>query len=271
MVDPFAIVRPYLQPITHSLPPAIQEPLTALLTPKCYQILIDDINPLASPSCIKLAVSKAIGIGIIAASSVVKIPQLLKLLNARSAQGVSFLSYLLETTAYAINLAYNFRKGNPFSTYGETALILIQNVAIAVMVLTFSSKSSTRGVPWPAIFVAGVAAAAYALFSPDVVSSNTLQLLQMATLPLNLASKVPQIAEVQRAKSTGQLSAFAVFNYLAGSLARVFTTLAEVDDVLILAGFIGGAALNAVLAGQMVMFWNNSGAPKEVTKERKKA
>lgn len=43
-----------------------------------------------------------------------------------------------------------------------------------------------------------------------------------------------------------------VFNYLFGSLTRIYTTLQEVDDMLILYGFIGGFVLNVVLAVQMV-------------------
>jgi mannose-P-dolichol utilization defect 1 len=59
-----------------------------------------------------------------------------------------------------------------------------------------------------------------------------------------------------------------VFNYLAGSLSRIFTTLQEVDDKLILYGFIAGFALNAVLATQMVYYWN---APtKKSTKGKQK-
>lgn len=60
-----------------------------------------------------------------------------------------------------------------------------------------------------------------------------------------------------------------VFNYLAGSLSRVFTTLQEVDDKLILYGFIAGAALNAVLAGQMVYYWNTP-SKKAQGKQREK-
>ena len=43
-----------------------------------------------------------------------------------------------------------------------------------------------------------------------------------------------------------------VFNYLFGSLTRIYTTLQEVDDKLILYGFVGGFVLNVVLAAQMV-------------------
>ena len=48
-----------------------------------------------------------------------------------------------------------------------------------------------------------------------------------------------------------------VFNYLLGSLSRIFTTLQEVDDKLILYGFVAGFTLNAVLAGQMLYYWNS--------------
>jgi len=48
-----------------------------------------------------------------------------------------------------------------------------------------------------------------------------------------------------------------VFNYLLGSLSRIFTTLQEVDDKLILYGFVAGFALNAILAFQMVYYWNS--------------
>lgn len=48
-----------------------------------------------------------------------------------------------------------------------------------------------------------------------------------------------------------------VFNYLAGSLSRIFTTIQEVDDPLILYGFVAGFVLNLVLATQMVYYWNS--------------
>jgi len=58
-----------------------------------------------------------------------------------------------------------------------------------------------------------------------------------------------------------------VFNYLLGSLARVFTTLQEVDDKLILYGFVAGFALNLILALQMVYYWN---APSAKAKGKQK-
>jgi mannose-P-dolichol utilization defect protein 1 len=44
--------------------------------------------------------------------------------------------------------------------------------------------------------------------------------------------------------------------------------LAEVDDPIILYGFLGGFALNVVLATQMLWYWN-SGTKLGVKKEKK--
>lgn len=62
-----------------------------------------------------------------------------------------------------------------------------------------------------------------------------------------------------------------VFNYLAGSLTRIFTTLQEVDDKLILYGFIAGFALNAVLTAQMLFYWNTKPAAGKGKGKGKKA
>lgn len=50
--------------------------------------------------------------------------------------------------------------------------------------------------------------------------------------------------------------------YLAGSLARIFTTMREVGDNRILAGFVAGFLLNAVLAVQMLYYWKSPAKEK---------
>ncbi|KAG9189760.1 hypothetical protein G6011_06628 [Alternaria panax] len=250
-----------IQPITHNLPQPIADVGISLLGPTCYKTLVYNVD-LTATECVKLAISKGLGIGIIGASSIVKIPQLLKLLNSQSAEGLSFLSYLLESSSYLISLAYNVRHGFPFSTYGETALILVQNIAIASLVLKYSGRG--LGV---AGWVGGLIAGGAALFNEQWVDAEKLSLLQATAGVLGVASKVPQILTVWSEGSTGQLSAFAVVNYLLGSLSRIFTTLQEVDDPLILYGFIAGFALNAILFLQVVYYWNAPASKKTVSKK----
>src|SRR5438477_13031228 len=107
-------VRSVVQPVTQNLPAPIRDLGVSLLGESCYKTLILDIDP-SSIECVKLAVSKGLGIGIIGASATVKVPQILKLIKSQSPAGVSFLSYLLETAAFLINLAYNYRSGFPFT------------------------------------------------------------------------------------------------------------------------------------------------------------
>jgi len=257
-------IQPLIQPLTQNLPKPIADVGVSLLGATCYKTLIYNVD-LTATECVKLAISKGLGIGIIGASSIVKIPQLLKLLNSQSADGLSFLSYLLESSSYLISLAYNVRHGFPFSTYGETALILVQNIAIASLVLKYSG----RGVG-VAGWIGGLAVAGAALFNEEWIGEERLSLLQATAGVLGVASKVPQILTVWSEGSTGQLSAFAVVNYLLGSLSRIFTTLQEVDDPLILYGFCAGFVLNLVLFAQVVYYWNAPASKKTESKKLEK-
>ncbi|KAF6818169.1 hypothetical protein CSOJ01_02050 [Colletotrichum sojae] len=243
-------VRSALQPITHNLPPPIRDLGVSIVGEQCYKSLLLDIN-VEDTECIKLGLSKGIGLGIVGVSSIVKLPQIRKLTASQSGEGISVLSYLLETASYIVSLAYNYRNQFPFSTYGETALIMGQNVIITVLVLNYTGRAGLA-----AVFVTALAVAIATLFTGGLVDMQSLGYLQAGAGVLSVASKVPQILAIWSEGGTGQLSAFAVFNYLLGSLSRIFTTLQEVDDKLILYNFIAGFLLNAVLASQMAYYWN---------------
>lgn len=202
-----APVRPHLQSITHNLPKPLSELSVSLLGPACHTTLLLNLDlSSTNTGCTTLAISKALGLAIVSASAVVKIPQLVKLLRSQSAAGLSFLSYLLETASFVITLAYSVRKGFPFSTFGETAFIAVQDVAIAVAILIFQGRQGMAGV-----FVAALAVAAYALFGQSgMVDMKMLGWLQAGAGLLGVASKVPQILTIWKEGGTGQLSAFAV-------------------------------------------------------------
>ncbi|KAL2870268.1 putative monosaccharide-P-dolichol utilization protein [Aspergillus lucknowensis] len=250
LVDP---LQPYLRPVVSSVPQPIHDAIISLVGPSCHNTLVVNLDLAQDPECTSLAISKALGIGIVGASGIVKVPQILKLIRSRSSAGVSFVSYALETASLLITLSYGVRNQFPFSTYGESAFIAAQDVMVGVLVLTYAGRSAAA-----AAFVAVVAASVYALLvDTTIVDAQTMAYLQAGAGALGIASKVPQILTIWQEGGTGQLSAFAVFNYLAGSLSRIFTTLQEVDDKLILYGFVAGFLLNLVLAAQMLYYWNS--------------
>lgn len=108
-----------------------------------------------------------------------------------------------------MGLAYNARRGNPISTYGENALIAAQNVVIAALVLKFKGQ----GVGAVVGFLAALGAAAWALGNEQVVDEDLLGWLQIGAGVLGVVSKAPQIYTVWREGGTGQLSAFAVSSF----------------------------------------------------------
>ena len=198
------VIRENVKPITQNLPPVIRDFGTSLLGNYCYESLVLDVD-LSDKQCLSLATSKALGIGIVATSAIVKVPQLLKIVQARSGAGVSFIAYALETAALLVNLAYSTRSHFPFSTYGETALISLQNIAITLLVLHYSKQDGAA-----AAFVAAIASACYALFSDNIVEMKSLAWLQAGGGILGVSSKLPQIWTIWQQGGTGQLSAFAV-------------------------------------------------------------
>ncbi|KAG0004429.1 hypothetical protein BGZ79_009292 [Entomortierella chlamydospora] len=248
------------------LPYFLKTPAVSIIGEACYISLMEQFNYRDVP-CIKLAISKGLGYGIVAGGAIVKMPQIFKILGARSAQGLSLSSYLLETLACVIGLAYNIRLGHPLSTYGETFFVAIQDIIILGLMLHYRSKNMCAFITLSSFLLSGIILGITTQSVQDdgtvitnfIISESILETLQKYTILINLFSKIPQVIENYNNKSTGQLSAFAVFNYFAGSLARVYTTLIEVKDAILLYGFLLSTFLNCVLALQMALYWNNSG------------
>ena len=101
-----------------------REILQGLVGGECAATLLDaaadlSLDVIKSP-CFSLLISKTLGFGIIVGGSIVKLPQIIKIIRAQTTKGISLSSYLLESFGYTVTLAYNMRKENPFSTYGES-------------------------------------------------------------------------------------------------------------------------------------------------------
>jgi mannose-P-dolichol utilization defect protein 1 len=199
-------LKPYLKPVVQVLPSPVHDAIISMIGSPCHSALLLDLDVTKDPACTSLAVSKGLGVAIVGSSAIVKVPQILKLVNSRSAAGVSFVSYALETASLLITLAYSVRQQFPFSTYGENALIAVQDVVVGILVMTFAGKPAGA-----AAFVALVAASIYALlFDQTLIDNQTLTYLQTGAGVLGITSKLPQIYTIWKEGSTGQLSAFAV-------------------------------------------------------------
>jgi len=200
---------------------------------------------------IGLLISKALGFAIVGGSLILQVPQILKIINAKSVAGLSLASFWLQVVGFTITLAYNYNLAFPFSTYGESLFILIQDVFLVVLLYHYRRRINLNF--YLALFI-------YSIFAYSVLSGlvglSVLQLLQAATIPIFSASRVPQIYSNFSNKSVGQLSFVTTILNLGGNVGRVFTTLKEVNDPIILAGCLIGTLLNGIIVLQFLLYWN---------------
>lgn len=65
---------------------------------------------------------QGLGLGIVAGSTLVKLPQLLNVVRAKSADGLNPFSFELETLGLLIAATYGFILHLPFSAFGEVVV-----------------------------------------------------------------------------------------------------------------------------------------------------
>lgn len=228
----------------------------------CYEEFFVKLNSFHTP-CIKIALSKFLGLGIIAGSLMVKFPQIIKIFNAKTAEGISFLGVFLEIVAITASVAYNYANNFPFSSWGEGFFLVLQTVTIAFLVLSYGYQVTQA---WS--FLLAYCAILYVLVS-GWMPMTVLWLFQASTIPIIMSSKLVQAKANFQNKSTGQLSAITVFMLFLGSVARIFTSIQETGDLLIIFTYIVAALGNGIIAAQMVHYWN-VGKPARVPSGNRK-
>ncbi|KAJ8681577.1 hypothetical protein QAD02_017369, partial [Eretmocerus hayati] len=132
---------------------------------------------------------------------VLKVPQITKLLNSKSAVGISMTSILLELASYSIVLCYNILNGYAYLSYLEYPIILVQEYVLIYLVLRYSKHLNIGSL---------LAASLYFLicigFLTQVIPKKTLTLLLPFCTPISASSKVAQLIAIFRAKNADSIS-----------------------------------------------------------------
>ncbi|KAG2377881.1 hypothetical protein C9374_008966 [Naegleria lovaniensis] len=201
--------------------------------------------------CLKLLLSKLLGTLVILGSVLYKVPQIITICKKSSVEGLSALMFILEIYGQVITLGYNIRGGNPFSTYGEYVFMIVQNVIILLLFFIYSKNNdfvfSLSSIVFPVFFY-------FTVFDTIYVTEQVMKTLFALTVPIFIFSRVPQIIKNFSQGGVGALSFTTTFMQVAGSAARLFTTLQEVDDKLILFTTILAVGLNGILMLQIIYY-----------------
>uniref|UniRef100_A0AC11BLI0 Mannose-P-dolichol utilization defect 1 n=1 Tax=Ovis aries TaxID=9940 RepID=A0AC11BLI0_SHEEP len=227
-----------------------------LLPEKCYDQIFVQWDLLHVP-CLKILLSKALGLGIVAGSLLVKLPQVFKILGAKSAEGLSLQSVMLELVALTGTMVYSITNNFPFSSWGEALFLMLQTITIAFLVLHYRGQT-VKGVA----FLACYALVLLVLLSP-LTPQAVVTLLQASNMPSVVVGRLLQAATNYRNGHTGQLSAITVFLLFGGSLARIFTSIQETGDPLMAGTFVVSSLCNGLIAAQVLFYWNAKAPQKK--------
>jgi len=253
----------------------IKPAILQVLSPECYDEFFLNFN-FFHVDCLKAALSKGLGLGIIAGSMLVKVPQILKLYNAKSGEGLTMVSLVMELFAIAANLAYSYRNGFPFSAWGEGVFVVIQTAIVAALVLLYGTKPG-KGKSFKAGGGSAVAAGSFlvcfslglALLLSPLAPMQLLWAFQASIVPIIVISKLIQARANYRQGSTGQLSAVTIFLLTAGAMARIFTSIQETGDPMMVLTFVVSTLANGLIAGQVIYYWNSSSSSSAKGKGKK--
>ncbi|KAK7090023.1 hypothetical protein V1264_009882 [Littorina saxatilis] len=219
-----------------------------LVPQPCFDKLFVDLDFMNIP-CLKVVISKCLGFGIILGSVIVKVPQIVKLLKAKSGEGISLISVSCELLAISATWSYGFASKFPFSSYGEAVFLALQTLIIAFLVLFYNGQTMQAFT-----YVVSYVSVMVFLLSP-YAPFQLLSILQTGNAFVIMASKLIQAVTNFQNKSTGQLSVITVFLLFVGAIARIFTSIQETGDNLVVFTYVVSTVFNGIIAAQMLLYW----------------
>lgn len=213
----------------------------------------------ADVDCVIVTARKVTGYTIVTLASIVKVPQILKVLSAQSAKGLVQSMYYVECWMNAIVMCYNIHLNNSFSLYGETVFLLLQNLILISLIWQYSQTISTSE---KISFTLATTALITYLYTDVYVPTIVWDLAMSCQFVLMGYARIPQIIANYAEKSTGQMSVITFVANFLGVIARALTYGFRMD--LMFASLIMNILYNGALVFQIFTYWHNTA---EDTKE----
>ncbi|KAJ8924657.1 hypothetical protein NQ315_000808 [Exocentrus adspersus] len=163
---------------------------------------------------------------------ILKVPQILTILRAKSAKGINVVALLMELSSYTIMTSYNYRNGYAILTYLEYPIILIQEYILVMCVLHYKSMLNIG-----TLIGAGIYFSIAASFIFGIVPLGLLTFLVPLCTPIGASSKVVQLAEILKNKNAESVSVLTWFISAFTNFTRVFTVAVESMDLTLLLNF----------------------------------
>ncbi|XP_003708523.2 solute carrier family 66 member 3 [Megachile rotundata] len=183
---------------------------------------------------------------------ILKIPQILNLLLAKSADQISILALLLELTSYTVMTSYNYTNGYSVLSYLEYPVILLQEYILIFLVLKYLNKINKFS-----ILISILYFSISISFALQLIPKTVLTILAPMCTPISVSSKVVQLLAIFRAKNADTVSPITWFISAFTNLTRVFTIWMDSADIILLANFIISVILSSSIMLSAIYYrWN---------------
>lgn len=234
----------------------MQDFISSQLGNHCSYILLEKVS-FSDQECNSLALSKFLGLSIVLGSSLVKLPQLITILVANSTKGLSKFTLFAELLAFIFTWSYSAHQKFPFSTWGESMFLTLQNFCI--ILLSYIYARNYINMIGFSVLLCGT----LSLLLSDQLPLSFYFYLQSFVIPLAIFGKLKQIQENHSNSSTGQLSLITTLLLLLGTIIRMFTTMKETGDLLSLFIYFLSAILNFIIFLQIIWYWEKKAMKKD--------
>lgn len=203
----------------------------------------------AVPATSQIAISRILSFGVVLGALVGKVPQILRILRAQSAEGVSLASLWMEVSFLGIQFGYNVIARTPLANFAELPILFVQNLVLVCVVTLYVGARLVSSLLGCCAITAVVVAMALGMLPPEATNA-----LFGASVILGLGAGLPQLWRNWRSQSTGELSPTVALMGLSGSTTRLFTTLSEVDNVAIRGQSVLSWSMAAALVVQFALY-----------------
>ncbi|XP_001603603.1 mannose-P-dolichol utilization defect 1 protein homolog [Nasonia vitripennis] len=183
---------------------------------------------------------------------VLKVPQISRLLDSKSAVGISCVGLMLELTSYSVMTCYNFTNGYSLLSYMEYPIILIQEYFLIYLVLKYLSAINTQ-----TLLAVGFYFITCTGLLTQVIPKTVLTFLAPLCTPISASSKIAQLFAIVRAKNADAVSPKTWFISAFTNLTRVFTIWMDSADALLLGNFIISVALSSSIMFAALYYRSN--------------
>ncbi len=197
-------------------------------------------------------ISKSFGCMVVIMTPIAKLPTIVKVICAKSGEGISKIGTLMEITGYAIFTSFAFSMKYSFSTWGEGLISCIELAFVHFLIWFYEKRIIAL------IFLLFFMLSMIVLMCGIIPSKVHSILFLYFFNSLILFGKLTQVCVNYRNGHTGNLSPLTYYLSLYRTIIRIFTSIIQTKDWRMILSFCIISIVNSILILQFNIYANST-------------